>query len=155
MPTSNKANELKLEKDPAELIRLVAQEERFEIKQGDTRSVEERDGLEIAKLHETIKEMRAEHRRNRLTYKFQTEYIPKLFDLTYQWVIFIAVVLILNSLSVGGFNNPDCHIGCVNFKLSDNALIALLTTTTVTIVGLFYSVVKWLYPNQAKKDDKH
>jgi uncharacterized membrane protein len=143
MPDSNLSPETV--RDAVQRIRRAADKQLTSIVP-DSRSGTENGELEIARLREELRELKATNRRNRLTYVLQTQYIPRLFDLNYRWIVFVAVVLVLSGVSVAGFNNPDCHIGCINFRLSEKVLITLLSTTTVTVVGLFYAVVKWLYP---------
>jgi hypothetical protein len=36
----------------------------------------------------------------------------------------------------------------IDFELSDAVLIALITTTTVNVLGLFYIVARWLFPSK-------
>lgn len=61
-----------------------------------------------------------------------------LFALSLGWLIFIGKVV---WVSGKGFTGGD------PFKLSDAVLIALITTTTVNVLGLFFAVTRWLFPN--------
>jgi hypothetical protein len=38
--------------------------------------------------------------------------------------------------------------GCKQVALSDPVLIALITTTTINVLGLFYIVARWLFPHK-------
>jgi len=64
------------------------------------------------------------------------EYIPKLFYLTVGW---LSTVLVFVGLVARGI-----------FVLSDKVLIALITSTTVSVIGIFMLAAKWLFPH--KKD---
>lgn len=40
-------------------------------------------------------------------------------------------------------------LGGRDFKLGDNVVIAFLTTSTATVIGLFLVFLRWLYPQEA------
>lgn len=57
------------------------------------------------------------------------------------WFEFVAVILIAHTaLRVCGYTD-----------LSDGVLIALLGTTTVTVIGLFAVVVRYLFPSEPRR----
>ena len=60
-------------------------------------------------------------------------YAVLLFLLSTAWLIFIAVFL--------------WEAGKERLKVSDPIQIALITTTTINVLGLFYIVARWLFPN--------
>lgn len=68
------------------------------------------------------------------------KYIPILLILIIGWLAVVAIFLAFT-----GF----CFYG---FTLSDKVLIALVTSTTANVLGLFYVVAKWLYPSPPFKD---
>lgn len=41
------------------------------------------------------------------------------------------------------------------FNLSDSVLIAFITSTTVSVLGLFMLVAKWLFPQSTKDENKN
>jgi len=45
------------------------------------------------------------------------------------------------------FSEAECP-GCWRFQfaLSDKVLIAFITSTTASVIGIFYVVAKWLFP---------
>lgn len=61
-------------------------------------------------------------------------YVPKLFWLIVGWLVVASAFL-----AFAGF-------GFYGFTLSEKVLIALITSTTANVLGLFYVVAKWLYP---------
>ena len=66
----------------------------------------------------------------------QDLYIPKLYWMMVYWLVFVAAVVV----TVGFFT----AFGVV--PLTDAVLIALITTTTATVLGIFIIVAKWLFP---------
>lgn len=70
------------------------------------------------------------------------KYASRLFWLSVVWLIFIGVYLALAGFGV--------------LKTADSVLIALISTTTANVLGLFYIVARWLFPNKASdgKDDQ-
>lgn len=66
-----------------------------------------------------------------------------LFALCLGWLVFIGIVV-----WAAGKRFTGCHV----FELSDPVLIALITTTTLNVLGLFFAVTRWLFPDLRKKD---
>ena len=64
--------------------------------------------------------------------------IPKLFWLIKFWLGFIAFFLFLEQAIL--LLPLDLQI------LDKTVLIALITSTTASIIGIFYIVAKWLFP---------
>lgn len=60
-------------------------------------------------------------------------YANRLFIMTVGWLVFIGLVISAHG-SVG-----------VAFELSDSVLIALITTSTATVIGIFLVVAKYLF----------
>lgn len=59
-----------------------------------------------------------------------------IFSLSAGWLVFIGTFLWLFSAQ----NAPSKHV-------SDSVLIALITTTTANVLGLFFIVAHWLFPD--------
>ena len=55
------------------------------------------------------------------------------------WMISIWLVLIISTLGIAGFK-------AWAFNLSDAVLITLIGSSTVTVAGFFFAVVKYLFP---------
>lgn len=87
-------------------------------------------------------------------HELRKEYVPKLFWMIIGWLFAVALFVFLTAYSADNINNPDCRINCARFNLSDNVLIAFITTTTATVIGLFVVVAKWLFPSQEKDEKK-
>jgi len=61
-----------------------------------------------------------------------------LFWLIVVWLAFVVTYVGLTA-STGG-----------KFKLSDSVLIAFITSSTVSVLGLFVLAAKWLFPSPPK-----
>ena len=70
------------------------------------------------------------------------EYVLKLFRLIVSWLV-IVVIFVALAATLGN-----------HFKLSDSVLIAFITSTTVSVLGLFVIVARWLFPSDNDKNDK-
>lgn len=67
-------------------------------------------------------------------------YASRLFNLSVYWLLFIAGFLLLAGLE--------------KLKVADSVLIALITTTTANVLGLFYIVARWLFPHKNNIESK-
>ncbi|MFL6373346.1 MAG: hypothetical protein ACJ73D_01645 [Pyrinomonadaceae bacterium] len=105
----------------------------------------ERAQLEIERLRIEVSDLQAKVDRDSALHSLRTEYVPKLYRIIKYWIILVAIVVVVSCTSLPFFNNPACP-SCISFRLSENVLIAFITSTTATVVGLFYLVAKWLYP---------
>ena len=70
--------------------------------------------------------------------EMRVAYANKIFSLVCIYLCVVGVMLWQGGMELSGF------------QLSDNVLIALLTTTTANVIGLFTFVVKYLFPNDKK-----
>ena len=87
-------------------------------------------------INKKIAEQNYQH--NEQNQELRQEYLPKLFWLIKYWLGFIAFFLVLEQ---GILLLPwDLQI------LDKTVLIALITSTTASIIGIFYIVAKWLFP---------
>lgn len=68
-------------------------------------------------------------------YELRKQYIPYLFYMVVCWLVFVSVIIVLSGIEI--------------IKFSDAVLIALITTTTATVLGIFVIVAKWLFPSQS------
>ena len=101
----------------------------------------ETDALEHKNKEEVILD---EARRN---------YTRNLFLLTVFWLIVVVLFVLATGLSYAHLNNPDCVENCAKFSLSENILIAFITSTTATVIGIFIIVAKWLFPPPKEKQE--
>ena len=71
------------------------------------------------------------------THKMRVDYTSRIFWMTVAWLACVLIGIILS-----GFKTV------MGFELADSVLIAFLSSTTVTVVGLFVLVAKWLFPGK-------
>lgn len=95
-----------------------------------------------------------DNERKKEIHGLRKEYVPRLFYMIVWWLLAVAAFVFLTGYSADNLNNPDCQINCTRFKLSDNVLIAFITTTTATVIGVFVIVAKWLFPSPDDKKEK-
>lgn len=69
-----------------------------------------------------------------------------LFWLTVFWVVVVWFVLLLQGFGQWFIPIPS-NFKYISFELSDAALIAFMTTTTTTVLGLYGIAAYWLYGN--------
>lgn len=69
------------------------------------------------------------------------EYANKIFYLIISWLIGMVILLLLS-----GFGGKSEW-----FKMADSVLIALITTTTASVLGLFVIVANYFFKNNANK----
>lgn len=97
--------------------------------QADERTLQEQDFLaeEAKKAQLASYKQDVEHR---------AEYAPKIFWLIVGWIIGIFLLLALQ-----GFHAKD-------FNLSDSVLIALISGTTLNVLGMFVIVANYIFRKQ-------
>jgi len=84
-----------------------------------------------------------------------------LFGLTVGWIIFLWIALLLDGFGQWFFPISDGY-QYIKFEISDSVMIAFMTTTTTTVLGLYGIAAYWLYGKPktaeikvpAKKDKK-
>ena len=72
------------------------------------------------------------------------KYANRIYWLVCSWLVFVGLVVLRNGVQI--------PIAWIPFGLSDGVLIALITTTTINVIGVFLFVVRYLFPRE-KKDD--
>ena len=93
--------------------------------------------LQAERLELENERLRDENEQLKDVHELRKEYIPKLFWLTVGWLAFVVVIV--------------WHVAeDRDFYLSDNILIALITSTTVNVIGIFVIAARWLFPHRSK-----
>jgi len=75
------------------------------------------------------------------THGLRLSYTGRIFWLVVAWLASVVTCVIFSGFKLRGFD------------LSDSVLIAFITSTTVTVVGLFVMVAKWMYPSGRESPD--
>ncbi len=76
----------------------------------------------------------------------EREYLLELRERIAPWIVAITACYLFFVAAVVAF----AGFGFWNFFLDDSVLIALLTSTTVTVLGLIIIILKSLFPNDSK-----
>jgi hypothetical protein len=105
----------------------------------------ETQSLEQAQLRVEVEKLRAALDSFKQDVRQRKTFAPKLYLLTCCWLVSVMVILLIQGFSEGRY-----HF----FRLNDSVLIALLGTTTVNVVGLFYVVAKYLFPEKSDRFDR-
>lgn len=131
---------MKSKTHPHDLILKAAQAEKTEAPS----ALPEREpdlSLDLAEhqLFYQVKRLEQQLQEAQDTHKLRLRYADKIFWLVCAWLVGVVIAIFLSGLNAFGF------------KLSDNVLIAFITSTTVTVVGLFAVVAKWMFPNSKDK----
>ena len=116
----------------ADAVAGVAQDEELKAKNDEPDRLMTYQYEKLALANERLED---ENERLRDVHKLRKEYIPKLFGLTCVWLVVVAVFL----WKVAGGRD---------FYLYDNVLIALITSTTINVIGIFLIAARWLFPTQ-------
>jgi lipopolysaccharide export LptBFGC system permease protein LptF len=98
--------------------------------------------LKEQQLDFQVENLRQELKETKDTHDLRLGYSSRIFWLVCCWLVCVAA-----SVFMSGFNFHG-------FSLSDNVLIAFITSTTVNVVGLFVVVAKWMFPNSNNKKNK-
>jgi hypothetical protein len=72
----------------------------------------------------------------------------KLWGLTISWLIIVMFIIILSGIDHQAFP------GVPFLKFESTVLIALITSTTASVIGLFAILLNYLYPNSQKQEAK-
>ena len=101
----------------------------------DNDSILDKDSLPEEALKQTWEErLNDEEIRDRQQNRAQRkEYADNIFT-------FLCIYMLFVGLIITGVGNSHC-----GFELSDTGLIALITTTTANVIGIFVFVVKYLF----------
>lgn len=84
--------------------------------------------------------------------KIRIQHLHYLFILTIIWIIFIWMILILQGFKGYPFQQNSQIYNFLEFHLSDTVLIAFMTTTTTTVLGLYGIGAYWLF--KGKQEDQ-
>jgi hypothetical protein len=99
----------------------------------------ERDRSELDQLRDVNRELLEKLRAANIEFRQNTEqrkiYARLLFGVMVAWLGFVAYVVLAQGYKYGG-----------RFHLSDGVVIALITTTTATVLAVFLAVTNYLFP---------
>lgn len=79
--------------------------------------------------------------------KARGKYADKLFSLIAWWLVAMLVIVMLTGFKGWSFNFSSFRL-VASFALSDTVILALIGSTTTTVIGLFLVVVNYLFPQR-------
>lgn len=136
---------------PAPLETPSIEEQQLQ-QQGNDPAVVDDEIKRLRRLHNDRYEAESKHWTT--IYDLRSEYIPKLFYMILCWLMIAGFFVFLSGLKAPRFNDPNCSGTCFGFSLSDGVLIAFITSTTATVIGIFVLVVAWLFPSRYKEENQ-
>ena len=85
--------------------------------------------------------------------EIRIQHLNYLFILTIIWIVFIWSILLLQGFKGFPFQTPHIY-NYLTFHLSDTVLIAFMTTTTATVLGLYGIGAYWLFKSKKIKNNR-
>jgi hypothetical protein len=108
----------------------------------------ERDQAELDQLREVNKELleklRAVNEELRQNTEQRKTYANRLFLVMVAWLAFVASNVLVQGFGVGIYKYGG------RFRLADSVVIALITTTTATVLAVFLAVANYLFPRRSQ-----
>jgi hypothetical protein len=98
--------------------------------------------LEEHKHYHEIQSLRQELLETQDTHTLRLKYTFNIFIIICTWLAFVIVGVFFSGFKL------------FNFSLSDKVLIAFITSTTISVLGLFIVVAKWMFPNNQSKENR-
>ncbi|MCD2517043.1 hypothetical protein LQ564_12080 [Massilia sp. G4R7] len=111
------------------------------------------DEYRTARLEEEIKELRRQHEERKDLHGIRTRHAWLLFYLTVAWVVVVWLVILLQGFGQWFLPTPpptNEHF-YLKFKLSDTTIVAFMTSTTATVLGLYGIAAYWMYGNNRRQ----
>lgn len=102
---------------------------------------DDRQSIEIRTLRHEFDELKREAGRRSQVHWTRIVVLAALFTLICIWLYFIGNVLWECAVFPEGLERDP-------FQLPDSVAIALITSTTVNVLGLFVLAARWLYPSE-------
>lgn len=78
-------------------------------------------------------------------HELRQKYLDKLFRMIKLWLFFNAFIILAQGITLTF--KPYFSI---SFMLERSTIIAVLTTTTATVLGLFGIAARWLFPRKGE-----
>ncbi|MBX2834979.1 MAG: hypothetical protein KTR28_08425 [Micavibrio sp.] len=156
----------KLEKDERSSLNenILSKSEAYFLSSYDPEDLEERveeniegetESADLALKQQKL--LKAENENNRLQHeldelkknsKKKDDFYETVKRMTLMWLGFIALVILIDS------TNVPWNDGIYEFDIENNILIALVTSTTASVVGLFFIVGRSLFPNNGHQENQ-
>lgn len=99
--------------------------------------------LENGRLEAEVEDLKDQLKQERNLHGWRKGVLVALFILIALWLLLVVAYVGLSAMS--GPKTPDVWALPFVFKLSDGVLIAFITSTTISVLGLFIIAAKWLF----------
>lgn len=112
------------------------------------------DEYRTARMEADLNELKRQHEERKDLHGIRTKHAWLLFYLTVAWILIVWIVVLLQGFGQWFFPTPPLTSDqfYLKFKLSDTVLVAFMTSTTATVLGLYGIAAYWMYGNgKAKK----
>jgi hypothetical protein len=76
------------------------------------------------------------------------KYAKGAFILICGWLVFVFYVILAQGFKTGVPGRMNWLFGAPAFELSEPIMIALITTTTGSVIGIFFIVMQYLFPKR-------
>lgn len=91
--------------------------------------------LEQHRLYYDVEAIKQALQESKQVHSLRIDYAGNIFILICVWLLLVVATVYLDGFAYK------------KFDLSDNILIAFITSTTVSVLGLFVVVAKWMFPS--------
>ena len=98
--------------------------------------------LQLKRLEIELKQQELLQRKDE--HKLRKKFSSRLYRLICVWLFVLMIILLSTATSCIKIWPTN---QCTDFVLSDKVIITLLTSTTVTVLGLFVTVLKYMFGN--------
>jgi hypothetical protein len=114
------------------------------------------DEYRTARLEAELNELRRQYEERKDLHGIRTRHAWLLFYLTVAWVVIVWLVILLQGFGQWFFPTPPLTPNqfYLKFKLSDTVIVAFMTSTTATVLGLYGIAAYWMYGNGKVKKEK-
>lgn len=108
----------------------------------------------FAELQSKLEDLTQQLTERKDLHELRKRHARSLFRLTLGWVGVVWLVILLQGFNQWPTPFPWGNYIHLPFKLSDTVIIAFMTTTTATVLGLYGIAAYWLYGKPKSNDDK-
>lgn len=114
------------------------------------------DEYRTARLETELNELKRQYEERKDLHGIRTKHAWLLFYLTVAWVVIVWLVTLLQGFGQWFFPTPPLTPNqfYLKFKLSDTVIVAFMTSTTATVLGLYGIAAYWMYGNGKLKEEK-
>jgi hypothetical protein len=95
-----------------------------------------------------IKSLEQELKANKQLHKLRMAHSTRLFWLSISWIAIVWIVVLLAGFGQFPLSTPNA----IPFRLSDTVMVAFITSTTATVLGLYGIAAYWILATKARNN---